>query len=370
MRSYTPAARTTILCQSSASLQSQATIMKVEHRKQLVTILQSMPLLGTYRGRLQLLQSAGLEQIIPQIDLEGEPFVVVSQLIQVLEAYGRVSFEHEALGVFLNTVKEFLGAGDENREFIEFLLREYHLMTPVKNQEDLGNWKGEDTPESVLEKIIGENTLRPISFLQRGVEVSRSVALLDVGRWVGTGFMISANLLLTNHHVLPNKELLPQTNIRFNYQLNFAGAAEKIRDYAVETGGVFHTQRALDYTVVEVKDAPGNDWNISILSKAIPAPQSRVNIIQHPAGLPKQISFQNNFVEYADSTRLQYSTSTLNGSSGSPVFNDQWEAVALHRAGGMLVEPGTKQSYFRNEGITIAAILNDLPPGIAKDIQL
>jgi len=329
-----------------------------------------MPLLGTYRGRLQLLQSAGLEQVIPQINLEGEPFVVVGQIIHVLETYGRVSFEHEALGVFLNTIKEFIGSGDENREFIDYLLREYHLMTPVKSQEELGNWRGQDTPESVLEKIIGENTLRPISFLQRGVEVSRSVALLDVGKWVATGFMISANLLLTNNHVLPNKDLLPQTNIRFNYQLNFAGAAEKTQDYKLETEGVFHTQRALDYTVVEVKDAPGNDWAVSILSKEIPVAQSRVNIIQHPAGQPKQISFQNNFVEYADSTKVQYLTSTTNGSSGSPVFNDRWEVVALHHAGGMLVEPGTKQSYFRNEGITIAAILNDLPASIAKDVKL
>jgi hypothetical protein len=40
--------------------------------------------------------------------------------------------------------------------------------------------------------------------------------------------------------------------------------------------------------------------------------------------------------------------------------------VALHHAGGMLIEPGTKRTYFRNEGIRMAAILNDLPPNIVE----
>lgn len=344
--------------------------LKIEHRRQLIKILESMPLLGTYRGRLQILQSAGLENVIPQIDLEGEPFVVVSQIVQVLEAYGRVSYEHEALGVFLNTVKEFIGGAEENREFIEYLMKQYDLMTPFKKQEELQDWKGQEDSQGALEKIIGENTLRHISFLQRGLEVSRAVALLDVSEWVGTGFMISPNLLITNNHVLPSIELLPRTKIRFNYQLTFNGREEKVRDYTAAEGGLFYTQPKLDYTVVELEESPGKDWAILPLSKELPLPDSRVNIIQHPAGQPKQISLQNNLVQYADSTRVQYLTSTLNGSSGSPVFNDNWLVVALHHAGGMLVEPRTKRTYFRNEGITMAAILNDLPSNIVEQIGL
>ncbi len=344
--------------------------LNVEHRRQLIKILESLPLLGTYRGRLQILQSAGLEKVIPQIDLEGEPFVVVSQIVQVLEVYGRMSYEHEALGVFLNTVKEFIGGAEENREFIESLMKQYGLMTPVKRQEELRDWQGQEDSQGALEKIIGENTLRHISFLQRGLEVSRAVALLDVSEWVGTGFMISPNLLITNNHVLPGKEFLPRTKIRFNYQLTFNGAEEIVREYMPAEEGLFHTQPTLDYTVVELKGFPGNDWAILPLSRELPSPDSRVNIIQHPAGQPKQISLQNNFVEYADSTRVQYLTSTLNGSSGSPVFNDNWRVVALHHAGGMLVEPGTKRAYFRNEGITMAAILNDLPSNIVQQLGL
>jgi V8-like Glu-specific endopeptidase len=92
-----------------------------------------------------------------------------------------------------------------------------------------------------------------------------------------------------------------------------------------------------------------------------PATKSRVNIIQHQGGMPKQISIQNNFLEYVDEKLLQYLTSTLPGSSGSPVFDDNWRVVALHRSGGMVEEPQTSRRYFRNAGIRISAIVNDLP---------
>ena len=86
----------------------------------------------------------------------------------------------------------------------------------------------------------------------------------------------------------------------------------------------------------------------------------RVAIIQHPGGHLKQISMQNNFVAYADSRVVQYTTSTLPGSSGSPVFNEDFEVVAIHHSGGMLLEPGTDRYYLRNEGMSMIAVLDDL----------
>ena len=80
---------------------------------------------------------------------------------------------------------------------------------------------------------------------------------------------------------------------------------------------------------------------------------------QH-SGDVKQISMQNNFVVYADERVVQYTTSTLPGSSGSPVFNDRFEVEAIHSKGGMLSEPGTNKHYLRNAGTAMVAILNDL----------
>src|SRR5260370_4348744 len=146
--------------------------LALHDRNKLVKILESLPLLQTYRGRRQVLDSAGLEKVASQIDLEGPPFLAVSEMIYVLEAYGRISYDHEALGMFLNTVKEYMGSSEGNREFIERLLIDYDLMTPAKGQPDLHDWKASSQSQEFLEKIIGENTLRHISFLQQGIKMS------------------------------------------------------------------------------------------------------------------------------------------------------------------------------------------------------
>jgi V8-like Glu-specific endopeptidase len=50
---------------------------------------------------------------------------------------------------------------------------------------------------------------------------------------------------------------------------------------------------------------------------------------------------------------VQYTTDTLPGSSGSPVFNDNWEVVALHHAGGPLKTNDKVDIRFINEAIAI-----------------
>jgi len=58
-----------------------------------------------------------------------------------------------------------------------------------------------------------------------------------------------------------------------------------------------------------------------------------VTIIQHPEGKRKQIALRENQVVDMLDDFAHYRTDTAPGSSGSPVFNDQWEIVALHHSG-------------------------------------
>ena len=53
---------------------------------------------------------------------------------------------------------------------------------------------------------------------------------------------------------------------------------------------------------------------------------------------------------------MHYSADTEPGSSGSPVFNDQWEVVALHHASVRAPEH-TEFGGVLNEGIRVSAIL-------------
>ena len=85
-----------------------------------------------------------------------------------------------------------------------------------------------------------------------------------------------------------------------------------------------------------------------------------MSIIQHPQGGPKQIAVTANQVVNIFDHRLQYTTDTLPGSSGSPVFNDDWKVVAIHRAGGNLLTNKRGDRRFANEGILLSYIFDDL----------
>jgi V8-like Glu-specific endopeptidase len=344
----------------------------IEDRKQLITLLKDLPELGTERSRLQILELAGLKQLVPMIDISGTSFVSASEIVSYLSQYGRLTHDHEALGLFLNTLKSFMGI--QKQEFLDGLLTKYDMMTPIAAIPSINHWKGGETTLDVLEKIIGENTLRPIAFLQQGLEVARSVAYIAVKfgheRWSGTGFLVTEDLLLTNNHVLPSSDLLPNSIFRFNYEDDFWGHAQPSDEYHSKPNGVFYTNQELDYTLVQVDESPGQKWGcLPLLPRNIRRGE-RVNIIQHPAGRPKEISFQNNFVEYVGGNVAQYITSTLNGSSGAPVFNDGWDVIALHHAGGNIPEPTTQQRYFRNEGILTEKILFDLPQEIREILNI
>ena len=75
--------------------------------------------------------------------------------------------------------------------------------------------------------------------------------------------------------------------------------------------------------------------------------------------MAKQISIQNTLVAYADGDKVQYYTTTMPGSSGSPVFNNEFQVVAIHRKSVSLKHFTTPHPY-RNQGTSMIAILGDL----------
>ena len=87
-----------------------------------------------------------------------------------------------------------------------------------------------------------------------------------------------------------------------------------------------------------------------------------LNIIQHPSGHPKRVALRNNLLTGADDETIRYFTDTVTGSSGSPVFNDEWQVIGLHR-GSTTVEGVSFQGRSTavvNVGTQITAILDHL----------
>ncbi len=149
-------------------------------------------------------------------------------------------------------------------------------------------------------------------------------------------------LRATNNHVIESQEIVSKSDFSFNYELDINGKKCPTQTVGTLQNGNFYTNEELDFTVVTLKDVP-NFGKLLVFKSKLVRRDDRVAIIQHPGGHLKKISMQNNFVAYADNQVLQYTTSTEPGSSGSPVFDDDFQVVGIHHSGGMLIEPSTQE---------------------------
>jgi len=238
-----------------------------------------------------------------------------------------------------------------------------------------------------LERLMGRNDLVDVGFLEAGHRASTSVGRITVSghdTHYGTGFMISPRLLLTNNHVLRAAEEAARGHIEFNFQAGIDGRALAPVAFALDPSTFFTTDRDLDFTVVaaETRNPAGAEL-ASFGSLPLVEQEGKiligelVNIIQHPNGEPKQLALRENRIVDLLEAFLHYETDTAPGSSGSPVFNDQWEVVGLHHSGvpktddaGRFVaidgSPWTRDmgehrlAWKANEGVRISRVLRRL----------
>jgi Trypsin-like peptidase domain/Effector-associated domain 1 len=239
-------------------------------------------------------------------------------------------------------------------------------------------WQGPMGAARTLEKIIGSvSTLVPVSFLALGLERARSVALVKLpDSTSGSGFLIKLpfvassptssvvdDLFVTNHHVLPDANAARAATLLFDYERATSGLTRAPTEVSLAPERFFATSEIDDWTIVATQPGTAACWGaIPLLPVEDLRAGARVNIIQHPGGGEKKLSYLANEVVYVGGDRVQYLTDTEPGSSGSPVFDLQWRLVALHHSGGYMPEPGTssERTFLRNEGITIDAIVRGL----------
>lgn len=214
--------------------------------------------------------------------------------------------------------------------------------------------------QAALEKIIGSNNLKNIAWLEVGLQCSMAVGRIVTPEGIGTGFLIHGRLIVTNHHVLPTADIAGRSVVNFNYQQDVRGQMLEHFTYTLEAGR-FASSCERDVTVVGVKQAANNpdlqSWGrLEINETKEPAVGNHVSIIQHPNGGPKQIACTANQVVNIYEHRLQYLTDTLPGSSGAPVFDDDWTVIAVHHAGGNLKSNSRGETRYVNEGILTTSI--------------
>ncbi|GAA3722973.1 DNA/RNA non-specific endonuclease [Gordonia hankookensis] len=230
------------------------------------------------------------------------------------------------------------------------------------------------TADGALEKLVGPADYVPIAYLDLARRASATVArLLDRHRRpLGTGVMVSPRLFMTNHHVIPDATDAAASSLQFDYQLCIDDIPAIVTEFRLDPTTFFWTSPVddLDVSLIAVGPRLAGDkaleqFGFTPLSSAADkhAEGDFVSVIEHPDGDFKQIALRENRVvgRGASSTTLFYSADTLHGSSGSPVYNDEFCLVALHHAGGPrndhTLDTGAPAPDDCNEGIRASAVV-------------
>jgi endonuclease G len=215
-----------------------------------------------------------------------------------------------------------------------------------KRSRQLSNAEGRASV-TAKERILGINDLVDMNYLIRALNASRSVCRIilrdESFREIGyaTGFKVTPNLLLTNHHVFDKEEIVRNALIEFDFELDILGNPKPSTRFPLLINDFFLSYKKLDYALVAIDPNPVfgqrklTDYGFLRLNPTI----GKINvgefatIIQHPSGQPKQVALRENELLSIDENTLLYQSDTAQGSSGSPVFNDSWQVVGLHHSG-------------------------------------
>jgi endonuclease G len=236
-------------------------------------------------------------------------------------------------------------------------------------QESLGETRDAEQIDRIYERILGGNDLMPVAYLQRGAIAARAVARIDLGGGsFGTGFLIAPGVLITNNHVLQNAGTAARAVAHFHYEVDLTDAPVGPIVVELKPERLFFTspQDQLDFSVVAVDGAiPLAQYGfLPLLETTGKISEGEwVTIIQHPNGGRKQVCVRENKLIQRKDNVLWYTTDTEPGSSGSPVFNNDWFVVALHHAG--VPDPREKNpdgspKWIANEGIRVSRIVQTL----------
>lgn len=263
----------------------------------------------------------------------------------------------------------------------------------------------------IFEGIVDGTDIQPAWFLTRGTQIRRSVGRIHIRtdggrRGSGSGFLVGPNLLLTNRHVLETVSWARRSFVEFEYEETYEGMLMKSAYFKLRPDIVYISDdhiKGLDFVLVAVEYRPlqdsglpectlaefGMNHLVSESGKLIKG--EPINIIHHPGGQPRQVSIRNNKLlaiedDVLEQSWMHYETDTLSGSSGSPLFNNQWEVVGLHHVGlkrkdneGHILAIGGERWeefmgeeliwYDRNEGLRISRFLAEIRARLSQGVN-
>jgi hypothetical protein len=352
-------------------------LLSLAERQRLITALIQAGL--DVAGTRRVLLNAVDRRLVGVMPVHATPVVQLSGDINTLDNAGRLPTGEVPLEIYLTELLPLL-AGEPAAESIVRLL----LNSLVQRASGAPKLEPAAVPELKEKLIHGTDDTVPFAFMRAGLAVGSSVVKLLVPRheggvarktasgepliYLGTGWLLAKNLLITNHHVINARDdgepQVSEGDLRLqakgtHLRLDFDSDAQAGSDAPVTQLEAWSD--ALDYAVLRV-DLPARvplQRGARLEPGTNPIP---VNIVQHPRGHSKRYGIRNNLVSGGTARDLRYFTDTDFGSSGSPVCNDRWEVIALHRGATFVegVQFQGKPTAYVNIGTHLDVILTDL----------
>ena len=343
----------------------------------LLRVLLQIPAFATRANRDTLLISLP-QDLLVGITRDDNLIADINSIIKTLDAIGQLDNGEWPLAIVIRNAMLFAPLNTSLGHQLEELIVSFENSFNIKPL----------TPLTSEEILIGPDERLPVDFFEQGLLAQLAVARLYVPRYVngypsgavsGTGWMFSENLMLTNYHVIaartsteqaPSKEDLKRQSQNTVAWFNYNHLDGPHVDYkCIE---LIHSSPTLDFALLhlssksENSQVPLNHWGVLKHAEKSTFPIGvRLNIIQHPLGFEKKMAIRGNFFVKRNTNNpafIQYITDTEPGSSGSPVFNDQWEVVAMHHASVRVKEYTHlgQTIQFHNEGIELTKIITIL----------
>ena len=191
----------------------------------------------------------------------------------------------------------------------------------------------------LFERVLGATSdFLSVDFIARANQAIRSVGRIVVDPpnargSLGTGFMITERLLMTNHHVLESKRDAQHAFVEFDFQRGADGRLLTVQRFDFDPNTFFTPGRSLTtLSWLSSRRMPMASplttiafWNSTASGEN--HTERTVNIVQHPLGEMKQVVLRENSLLDLPKTPdfvAHYEGDTEPGSSGAPVFNDAW----------------------------------------------
>ncbi|MBF5059043.1 NACHT domain-containing protein [Candidatus Neptunochlamydia vexilliferae] len=314
----------------------------------------------------------------------------IEKISELWDASSSDSSSDESQDSFKNTTNRWTSSSDSSdldssKSFLTQDTQDRANPPSSEDAEPFDNWNSPsstDSSDSDEDQLTVQGTTAYstdlTNFNQIIQEKMKGVCLIITPSTRGTGVLIGSDLLITNHHVVPNEKVAAKSQaVFFKYRkektVQFELTPEIDLNPYERSNGFFVTsprkgtinnpqsvdEDHLDYTIVALKHtevlAKVYNHALSLFHSVKPSINDRISLIQHPDVLTTdrlvkgKLCFDVGSVTKVFDCEVRHNAKAAPGSSGGALINAQGDFIALHYQGKQVERLGVRTSMISRD---------------------